>query len=175
MAEFEPAFQRTLLFEDDPRHPGKVTEDAGGRTRFGIAQKFHPDLPDTFFTGPAADALAVAERMEQQEYWDRMRLAAIADQDVANKLFDMAVNMGVHQAGIYAQRAVNAMLPQTGAERLAEDGVLGEKTVAAINTLNPAAYYQMLRDFSASHYRHIAAVSPTQAVNLQGWLKRALA
>ncbi len=175
MAEFQLAFQRTLRFEDDPRHPGKVTQDAGGRTRFGIAQKFHPDLPDTFFTGPAADALAQAERMYQQEYWDRMRLAAIANQDVANKLFDMAVNMGVHQAGVYAQRAVNALLPQSAAVRLAEDGVLGEKSVAAISALSPALFYETLRDLSAAHYRHIAAMNPAQAVNLSGWLTRAKA
>jgi hypothetical protein len=50
MADFKPAFLFTLQHEDSTRS-GKVTIDAGGRTRFGIAEKFHPDLPEEFFTG----------------------------------------------------------------------------------------------------------------------------
>ena len=52
MSDFQPAIAFVLQHED-PARSGKVTEDAGGRTRFGIAEKFHPDLPEDFFTGPA--------------------------------------------------------------------------------------------------------------------------
>src|SRR5579864_4087510 len=107
MADFKPAFAFVLLHEDATRS-GKVTVDAGGRTRFGIAEKFHPDLPEEFFSGPAEDALAEAEKIEECEYWDSMRLAEVESQNVANKLFDMGVNMGVRQAAVYAQRAVNS-------------------------------------------------------------------
>ena len=69
MADFKTAFLFTLQHEDSTRS-GKVTVDAGGRTRFGIAEKFHPDLPEEFFTGPAEDALAEAEKIEEREYWD---------------------------------------------------------------------------------------------------------
>ena len=162
MADFKTAFLFTLQHEDSTRS-GKVTVDAGGRTRFGIAEKFHPDLPEEFFMGPAEDALAEAEKIEEREYWDRMRLAEVENQNVANKLFDMGVNMGVHQAAIYAQRTA----------RVVEDGTIGAKTLAAINAANPIAYYQMLCELSAAHYRHVAAVNPLQAVNLQGWMKRA--
>src|ERR1044071_8189094 len=91
MSDFKPAFLFTLQHEDATRS-GKVTVDAGGRTRFGIAEKFHPDLPDEFFTGPAEDALAEAETIEEHEYWDALRLDEVEDQNVANKLFDMGVN-----------------------------------------------------------------------------------
>src|SRR6476646_7071896 len=114
MADFKAAFVFVLQHEDSTRS-GKVTVDAGGRTRFSIAEKFHPDLPEEFFTGPAEDALAEAEKIEEREYWDTMRLAQVENQNVANKLFDMGVNMGVHQAAIYAQRAAHAV----------EDGVIG--------------------------------------------------
>lgn len=116
MADFKTAFLFTLQHEDST-YTGKVTVDAGGRTRFGIAEKFHPDLPEEFFTGPTEDALAEAEKIEESEYWGRMRLAEIENQNVANKLFDMGVNMGVRQAGVYAQRAA----------RVVEDGVIGPK------------------------------------------------
>lgn len=164
MADFKPAFLFTLQHEDSTSS-GNVTMDAGGRTRFGIAEKFHPDLPEEFFTGPAEDALAETEKIEEREYWDAMRLTEVESQNAANKLFDMAVNMGVRQASIYAQRAA----------RVFEDGVIGTKTLAAINAANPIAYYQALCELSAAHYRHVAAVNPAQAVNLAGWLKRASA
>ena len=170
MADFKTAFLLTLQHEDSTRS-GKVTVDAGGRTRFGIAEKFHPDLPEEFFTGPAEDALAEAEEIEECEYWDTMRLAEVENQNVANKLFDMGVNMGVRQAAIYVQRVANTML--AGEARLIEDGEIGPKTLAAINNADPIAYYQALSEMSAAHYRHVAAVNPAQAVNLAGWMKRA--
>lgn len=171
MAEFKPAIDRTMKFEDDPRRPGRVTTDAGGRTRFGIAQKFHPDLPEEFFTKPADEALEDAEQILEADYWDLMHLAEIEDQDVANKLFDMGVNMGVHQAGVYAQRAAN-FAPQF-AVTLKEDGVLGSKSIAAINAIDPVTYRDLLCQFSAAHYRHIATNNPAQAEYLHGWLTRA--
>jgi lysozyme family protein len=177
MAEFKPAFEFVLLHEDASRS-GKVTEDAGGRTRFGIAEKFHPELPDEFLTGPADEALPEAEQIEDREYWQPMRLSEVQSQEVANKLLDMAVNMGVRQAAVYGQRATNYLMSaggQAGAGigRIAEDGEIGEKTLAAVNALDPQQLHQALRQMSEAHYRHIAAVNPAQAVNLEGWLKRA--
>jgi lysozyme family protein len=170
MANFKTAFLFTLQHEDATRS-GKVTVDAGGRTRFGIAERFHPDLPGEFFTGPAEDALAEAEKIEEREYWDAMRLSEVESQNVSNKLFDMGVNMGVRQAAVYAQRAANSLLVTEA--RLVEDGEIGAKTLAAINSVDPVAFYRALCGLSATHYRHVAAVNPAQAVNLAGWLKRA--
>jgi lysozyme family protein len=171
MADFKPAFAFVLQHEDAAR-AGKVTVDAGGRTRFGIAEKFHPELPEDFFSGPAEEALLTAEKIEEREYWDPMFLDEIESQTVANKLLDMAVNMGVRQAAVYAQRAVNML---AGSARLAEDGVMGAQTLAVVNAVNPDAYEQRLCELSVAHYRHMAAVNPAQAVNLPGWLKRAAA
>jgi lysozyme family protein len=170
MADFKTAFLLTLQHEDSTRS-GKVTVDAGGRTRFGIAEKFHPDLPAEFFTGPAEDALAEAEKIEEREYWGMMRLGEVENQNVANKLFDIGVNMGVRQAAVYAQRAANSLL--AGEARLIEDGEIGPKTLAGIHAADPIAYYQALCELSVTHYRHVAAVNPAQAMNLNGWLKRA--
>jgi lysozyme family protein len=174
MADFKPAFAFVLLHEDATRS-GKVTVDAGGRTRFGIAEKFHPDLPEEFFTGPAEDALQVAGKMEEHDYWDAMRLSEIEDQNVANKLLDMGVNMGVRQATLYSQRAANALAgnARITTDDVKDDGVMGEKTLAAVNAAAPVAYRQMLCELSAAHYQHVAAANPMQAVNLKGWLARA--
>jgi lysozyme family protein len=173
-ADFKEAFHFTMQHED-PHLSGVVTTDAGGRTRFGIAQKFHPDLAESFFTGDLEDALALAEEMEERDYWRPMRLGEIASQIVASKLFDMGVNMGIHQAGHLAQRAANALLQGAGVPHLEEDGVIGGATVAAINSADPKQLHQMLCQLSAEFYRHVAANNPAQAANLAGWLKRAAA
>jgi lysozyme family protein len=174
MADFKQAFHFTMQHED-PHLSGVVTTDAGGRTRFGIAQKFHPDLAESFFDGPAEDALDLAEEMEERDYWRPMRLAEIASQSVASKLFDMGVNMGIHQAGHLAQRAANVLLQGAGLPHLVEDGVIGNATIAAINSADPEQLHQLLCQFCAEFYRHVAANNPAQAVNLAGWLKRAAA
>src|SRR5260370_22874537 len=95
--------------QEDPDLSGVVTVDAGGRARFGIAQKFHPELPESVFDGPAEEAPATAERIEEHDYWNPMRLNEIENQNIANKLFDMGVNMGIHQAEHLLQRALNGL------------------------------------------------------------------
>jgi lysozyme family protein len=79
--------------------------------------------------------------------------------------------MGVLQAAVYAQRAANALVAVDA--RVAEDGVIGPRTLAAISRADPMTYYQLLCQLSAAYYRHVAAVNPAQAVNLKGWMKRA--
>jgi lysozyme family protein len=81
----------------------------------------------------------------------------------------------VRQAAVYAQRAVNSQLQQSQAQQLTEDGNIGPKTLAAMNAMDPQTFHGLLCQFSAWHYRHIAANNPAQAVNLAGWLKRASA
>ncbi|HWX56663.1 MAG TPA: glycosyl hydrolase 108 family protein [Verrucomicrobiae bacterium] len=177
MSDFKEAFAFTMKHED-PHLSGVVTVDAGGRTRFGIARKFHPDLPESFFDGPAEDALATAEQIEERDYWEPMQLSEIENQNIANKLFDMAVNMSIHQAGHLAQRAVNALIASgaratSPATPLVEDGCVGDKTIAAINSLDPLPLHQLLCEVSKQFYQHVVANNPAQAVNLHGWLKRA--
>jgi len=41
--------------------------------------------------------------------------------------------------------------------------------------MDPVEMLRALREFSEGYYRHIAAVNPAQAVNLEGWLRRAAA
>lgn len=128
----------------------------------------------------SANVPKLTEMLAKQQYWQPMRLDEIANQNVANKLFGMAVNMGVHQAAVYAQRAANGLIhsrvtPPSCSTLLFEDGMIGEKSLSAINALDPMAYYALLCDWCRQHYIHVASINPAQAANLQGWLKRAAA
>src|SRR5258708_37023419 len=97
MSDFKEAFDFTMK-QEDARLSGVVTVDAGGRTRFGIAQKFHPDLPESFFDGPTEDALARSEEIYKHDYWDPMRLGEIQDQNPPHKMTDKGINKGEHHA-----------------------------------------------------------------------------
>lgn len=147
-----------------------VTEDAGGRTRFGIAERFHPELGDEFFQGPAESALEVAREIYRSDYWRPVRGEEIKDQAVATKLLDMAVNMGVRQAIVLCQRALNAMEFQ-----LREDGACGSRTLSATNTASASLLLAHLRECCANFYQHLAAVRPEAQEYLHGWLTRAKA
>jgi len=188
MALFAPAFD-FMMAHEDPARSGLVTTDSGGRTRFGIAARFHPGLPDSFFTGPATAALAAARAIYLDDYWTPLRLAEISDQPLANKIFDMAVNMGRRQAALYLQRAANAALtdqPRSADDhglppsavkcaRLAEDGAVGPCTLALVNALPSGCLLELLRRLSRDYYLHIAAADPEQQIYLHGWLRRAAA
>lgn len=170
MANFEEALT-FVLRNEDPHLSGVVTEDSGGRTRFGIAERFHPELGDSFYAAPPESALESAREIYRSEYWRAMRGNEIDDQRVATKLLDMAVNMGVRQAVVLCQRAVNAGVPV----QLVEDGILGEQTLAAVNRCDSETLLVHLRDGCAAFYQHVAAVRPEAQRYLRGWLTRARA
>ena len=170
MANFEDALT-FVLRNEDPHLSGAVTEDSGGRTRFGIAERFHADLGDEFYLGETDAALERAREIYRSQYWQAVRGDEITDQRVATKLLDMAVNMGVRQAVVLCQRAVNAM----GTIRIAEDGICGHQTLAAINRCNASALPVHLCEACAVFYQHLAAVRPEAQHYLRGWLARARA
>lgn len=151
MALFEKAIGYVLEneggFSDDPN-------DRGGPTKYGITEA------EATNHGYEVRALTIeqAKAIYVSDYW---RFDDVADQRIATKLFDMAVNMGQRTAAKIAQRLCGVVL----------DGVIGPNTVAAINgklTLD------MLRDACVIRYAHIVAADPTQARFIVDWMGRAL-
>lgn len=173
MADFSKAYLATMAFED-ARSSGAVTsEPDGARARFGINSLAHPYLPETFWTGPADEAKEIAAQIEKNGYWSPLRLDEVVDQNIANKLFDMAVNMGVGEATTLAQRAVNNVPSYQPHFLLQVDGVFGSKTLRTINALAPDQLLTALRDASAAFYRQLVLTHPDRAPWLNGYLKRA--
>jgi len=158
-----------VLRNEDAHLSGVVTEDSGGRTRFGIAERFHPDLGDEFYLAPREVALKMAREIYRQNYWAVIHGDEVRDPAVAAKLLDMAVNMGVRQAVTLCQRAVNAMLEFP----IMEDGALGPRSLAAINGCDGVPLAAHLCEVCAAFYRHLAEVRPEMQRYLAGWLTRA--
>jgi len=160
MSNLQSAVARTLRFEDATLS-GKITFDAGGATRFGVAAKYHPEVFPEMLTCSRERALELAAHV-LKSYWS---FDGVQDQDIAWKLFDMAVNMGLVTSIKLCQRALG----------VAVDGKWGPATEAAVNARLPLSLMEGLRQGAAAHYREVVAANPANAKFLNGWLARAAA
>jgi len=164
MADFRTAFLRTMAFEDDPRHPGAVSaEPHGGRARLGVNSTAHPELPEHYWSCPYAEALEYAERIFRLLYWDGLRLDSVASQDVANKLYDIAVNQGTGTAARMLQTALGVKV----------DGKIGPFTLGAANSIESRVLVEKLKVLAEARHRELAAAKPdVYGPWLNAWLAR---
>jgi lysozyme family protein len=127
---FDRAFDHTIglegVFVDDP-------SDSGGATRFGITERV---ARANGYDGPMESLpLDVAKQIARAQYWDTLRLDAVAELSpaLASELFDTAYNMGIARAGKFLQEALNAM-NREGSDYpdVTVDGLVGPLTTAAL-------------------------------------------
>ena len=157
MATFDKAIGTVL------EHEGGYTfdpNDPGGETKFGISHKAYPSLDIRSLT------LEQAKAIYKRDYWIYSR---IQDQDVATKVFDLAVNLGPPAAHRLLQTALLAL-----GEPVAVDGVLGPQTLAATNRVNPEQLRQELRAEAAVYYAQTVLTNPSEQKFLLGWMRRAV-
>ena len=158
MSLFEPAIAFVLAHEGGySNNPA----DKGGPTNFGLSQRQYPTMKMRSLT--REQAIEIYRR----DYWLTI-YEQIVNQAVANKVFDMAVNMGPGIAHRLLQRACIDCGQPVGV-----DGVVGPVTIKAVNKIMPFDLLQALRQRAAERYHEIAAADPTQTVFLKGWLDRA--
>ena len=161
MDAFEHAFCETIDLEgghvDDP-------DDPGGETNFGISKRAYPDVDI------AALTINQAKDIYRRDYWDVLRLGEIFREAISSEIFDTAVNMGRRTAIKIAQRALNFL-----GEDLAEDGIIGNKTMGALNAWgrkDAKALFICLNGFQFSQYRMVIASSRRLKKFARGWTKR---
>lgn len=146
MADFEPAHALTVGHEigysADP-------DDAGGETYNGIARRYQrdwfgwkiidnlknePNFPDILETHHFSGQLnEEVKTFYYNEKWSAINGDNIPDQNLANLVYDVAVNGGIRRAGKFLQRALN-LLNRQGKDYpdLEPDGDIGPKTLEAL-------------------------------------------
>ena len=177
MSCFDIAVQTVLKdeggFVNDP-------QDSGGATKYGISLKWlrslvlEPDIAhlDQNSNGVIDfDDIAALTREQtiflyHRYFWEPHRYERISVQMIANKVFNLTVNAGAHASHTALQWALRA----TGNQEVVMDGVLGDRTIKAVNAVDFRVLLAALRSEIASHYRllkkpHFEA----------GWLNRAYA
>lgn len=157
-----------VLKNEDRRRTGKVTTDEGGKTRFGVAQKFHPQLDEAFYTMPVDQAYEMAREIYANEYAAPIKLKLFASQPVANKVLDLAVNAGNTAAAEILQTAIVA-----AGTIIVVDKKIGPATVAALNSCDQGKIMDQLIVLSEAFYRKVALRNASPAYELASWLARA--
>jgi lysozyme family protein len=169
MANFDKALKKTLKWEGGYSNRAS---DKGGETYCGVSRLHNPN----WLGWPIVDAhkpLKQGEKIKDDEldrkvasvyrlkYWNSVWAENIQNQDVAAFLFDWFVNSGYH-----AIEGVQVIVKEK------KDGVMGTKTINAINRYPARELHQELIKARTQFVKNIVNNSPKQAVNLKGWLNR---
>jgi len=165
-SNFSHALDRVLF-----REGGYVNDplDLGGETKFGISKKAYPWLDIANLS--LEDARAIYKR----DYWDKLRLDELQHAEIAEKIFDVAVNMGPRAAIVILQQALNLLVGATGRSPLQVDGLMGPATLNAANQWCRKDFDSLqkaLRGFQFMRYAEIVKDRPDQARFARGWIRR---
>ncbi len=136
----------SVKVEEDRRDPG-------GRTKYGIDQRSHPDVDIKNLTRDEA------KQIYFDSYWGKCRCYdLIPPWDLA--VFDAAVNCGNGRAIRWAQEVTGTTV----------DGFIGPKTIAAINNSTVGEFADYLN--RRNHYYKVEVRQALREVYLKGWLNR---
>jgi len=152
-------------------HEGGVSNhknDKGGKSAYGISSRFlrNEKIDIDIETLTRDQAITIYRTY----FWDKYGYYNLKDEQIATKVFDMAVNIGPKAAAEILQEAIQALLPTS---KFIIDGIIGIKTTTYANQINPGLLIIKLRELQKEYYENIVFDDPTQKVFLKGWLKRA--
>jgi len=155
MAQFEKAITKVLKSEggyvNDPK-------DKGGETNFGISKRAYPNEDIKNLT------VQRAKELYKRDYWDAIKGDDIVSNEVAYELFDTAVNMGSRTSVKIAQLCL-------GVEA---DGVIGAKTVTALNLMEPETFILKFKMAKIARYVYICKKNPDNKKFFFGWINRVM-
>lgn len=101
----------------------------------------------------------------KKEFWDKARLDEVVSQQIANEIFVAGVNMGMKKAIMMAQVLVG----------VPADGLVGPKTLKAINIFDDTVFDEMYDQLENAHYNAIIEANPSKRIYAKGWKNRAIA
>lgn len=105
------------------------------------------------------------EDLYKEVFWDKAKLDEVVSQQIANEIFIAGVNMGMKKAVMMAQRLVG----------VSQDGVVGPKTLMAINAFDDTIFDEMYDILEKDYYDQIVVNNPSKKIYAKGWRNRAVA
>jgi len=158
------------------RYEGKlsnVKSDHGGQTYCGISRKFFPNWEGWQYVDKDLGDVRLGTAVEDFYYkiWQHLRCDEIVP-ELALAVFDIAINMGEHDAGVMLQTALQAI-----GYPLLLDGDIGNKTIATCKASEKQVLFILLyvTILRIRHYRAIVMKDRSQEKFLLGWLNRTIA
>lgn len=141
--------------------------DLGGATNKGVTlDTYTAYCRRKGYPRPTVERLLAITDKEWAEiyktmYWDRCKGDEIHSQSVANMLVDW-----YWHSGMYAIKILQRLL---GVQM---DGIVGAKTLHAINSRDALQLYRDLKAERIDYYHRIATARPTSRKYLRGWINR---
>lgn len=152
--------------------------DTGGETYAGIARNHWPkwegwsyidNIKMLYGKKPSTinayaklnnSLTSLISKFYKKNFWDPLRLDEFVDQQLANSVYDFAVNSGTSRSAKYIQLSagVNA------------DGIIGKQTLHAVNSSDRKVLYYEFNKRRETFYKSIA--KGNQAQFLKSWLSR---
>ena len=163
-SKFDSAFKRLMIFEG-----GHVIDerDSGGETKYGISKRSYPHLNIKSLTKKQAKEIYRSDWWEKYKY-DKMATMCEGDyNEIAIRLFILAVNIGPKSAHKCLQRALVSC-----GEELDIDGIIGGHTKRLLLSNGHRIIFPF-RSEAAGFYRALVAGRPELKPFLKGWLDRA--
>jgi lysozyme family protein len=100
-------------------------------------------------------------------FWLPLNLDSI-NPKIAALTFDFAVNSGTKTAA----RALQKVTKDTTGAKIIVDGVIGKKTIDAINQAPAKKIFDALMQHRVNFYKTLVANDPSQSIFITGWLNR---
>ena len=187
-ADFERAYARTNRYEGGVL--SNLATDRGGETYAGISRLRHPrwggwPIIDRTVRNHVplagidkANLHDLHRKFFLDEFWTRSGCHLLSDQDIAEELYDTAVNVGDRRAVEWLQTALNTC--NNRGQRWPDihvDGITGPATASAVSKACADKrmkwlVLQVMETFQRAHYVRLAMVDPTQEANLHGWFRQ---
>ncbi|WP_071124757.1 glycosyl hydrolase 108 family protein [Leptotrichia massiliensis] len=164
MDRFEKIFNYLLMVEggySNDKH------DKGGKTKYGIIEEVARNFG---YKGDMQDlTIDFAKNIYLKKYYLGNKLDKVVNDKVALSICDWAVNSG-RNGTKNAQIAINQL---TNAN-LDVDGIIGNKTLEALNAADPEKFLEVYHNLQRIYYKGKVEADRTQERFLTGWLNRVM-
>ena len=139
--------------------------DKGGKTKYGIIEE---EARDFGYKGDMQDlTIDFAKNIYLKKYYLGNKLDKVANDKVALSICDWAVNSG--RNGI---KNAQAALNRIDGANLDVDGIIGNKTLEALNAVNPDKFLEVYHNLQRIYYRGKVEADSTQEKFFDGWMNR---
>jgi len=160
-------------------------EDAGGETYKGISRKFHPDwegwtIIDKYKDKPDfkskikkdKELEKLVQKFYYENYWEKFNGDKLPYL-IAEELLEQSVVLGTWKtAGKNLQKALNLLnLNNKLFSDLIEDGIVGPKTLAAVNKVNQRRLLTVLNGLEFCRFKESMEKRPINEI-FRGWFDR---
>ncbi|WP_071124852.1 glycosyl hydrolase 108 family protein [Leptotrichia massiliensis] len=162
MNRFEKIFDYLLKVEGGYSND---KNDKGGETKYGIIEE---EARDFGYKGDMQDlTIDFPKNIYLKKYYLGNKLDKVVNDKVALSICDWAVNSGRN-----GTKNVQVALNQINGSDLVVDGIIGNKTLEALNSVDPEKFLEVYHNLQRIYYKGKVEADRTQEKFLTGWLNR---